>query len=160
MILFQLFLFKQCLKEREQNSQWVSVSDPLGYGLDIVCKNISRWIAWRQPGTKEVLLHGWTPVLTIVAIVVATIVVEVVVEAVVNVVVEAVIEVVHATLQVLLAMLLSSAGGLILDFAVARFFTIYCSKPKASGELQEIGSVDMYEGFSMIVHESSAGTGN
>ena len=21
-----------------------------------------RWIAWRQPGTREVLLHGWTPV--------------------------------------------------------------------------------------------------
>ena len=92
MILFQLFLFKQCLKEREQNSQWVSVSDPLGYGLDLVCKHISRWIAWRQPGTKEVLLHGWTPVLTIVAIVVATVVVEVVKEVIVKAVVEAVVE--------------------------------------------------------------------
>merc|ERR1719458_997972 len=53
------------------------------------------WIAWRQPGTREVLLHGWTPVL--------------------------------------LAMLLSSAGGLILDFAVARWRGIAVFQPVMNG---------------------------
>jgi len=56
---------------------------------------VCMWIAWRQPGTREVLLHGWTPVL--------------------------------------LAMLLSSAGGLILDFAVARWRGIAVFQPVMNG---------------------------
>ena len=52
------------------------------------------------------MLHGWTPVLIVV----------------VGIAIVVVAGVVIGISQVLLAMLLSSAGGLILDFAVARYF--------------------------------------
>ena len=59
------------------------------------------------------MLHGWTPVLTVFVIIVDVIVI------VIALVIVLVIGI--AISQVLLAMLLSSAGGLILDFAVARY---------------------------------------